>query len=143
MQNALDGRAERVGDQLGVREAATRRVRCRSQLRHDSACDSKIVDITSGIVLGVQSVRRRGEEFTLYEAGFVHSWGTKTTGVPWTDVVTVTDVGKKTFLSKAFGGDVGCQVRTTGGRKVVINAFTNGAELLIHRVFEATGGRSA
>ncbi|MGW6932656.1 hypothetical protein ACWGE0_21550 [Lentzea sp. NPDC054927] len=98
--------------------------------------------VVMGIVLGVQSVRRRGEEFTLYESGFVHSWGTKTTVVPWTDVVTVTDVGKKTVLSKAFGGDVGCRIRTTGGRKVTINAFTNGAELLIHRVFEATGGRS-
>lgn len=99
--------------------------------------------IVMGIVLGVQSVRRRGEAFTLYEAGFVHSWGTKTTVVPWTDVVTVTDVGKNTFLAKAFGGDVGCQVQTTGGRKVLINAFTDGAALLIHRIFEATGGRPA
>ncbi|MFJ5985304.1 hypothetical protein [Lentzea sp. NPDC092896] len=92
-----------------------------------------------GTILAVQSVTRRGEHFTLHEHGFVHTWGAKTITVPWTDVATVTDVGKKTFLSKAFGGDVACQIRLVNGRKVTVNAFTEGAELLIHRVFEATG----
>jgi hypothetical protein len=40
-------------------------------------------------------------------------------------------------LAKAFGGDVGCLVKLTGGRKLVINGFTDGADLLTHRVFEA------
>ncbi|MGI5500783.1 hypothetical protein [Lentzea sp. CA-135723] len=64
--------------------------------------------------------------------------GGRTTVVPWTDVADVTDIGKNTFLAKAFGGDVGCRITLTDGRRVTINSHTDGAPLLIHRVFEAT-----
>jgi len=99
--------------------------------------------VVMGTILAVQSVTRHGEHFTLHENGFVHTWGAKTITVLWTDVATVTDIGKKTFLSKAFGGDVACQIRLGNGRKVTVNAFTEGAELLIHRVLEATGTAAA
>lgn len=84
--------------------------------------------------LAVQAVRRRGEEFTLYEDGFVHSWGTRTVVVPWRDVVSVVDMSKNNIIARFFGGDLCCFVLLTGGGKVVINAYTDGAEVLIGRI---------
>ncbi|WP_181774488.1 hypothetical protein [Amycolatopsis pittospori] len=91
-----------------------------------------------GISLAWQSVRRRGEVFTLYEAGFVHTWGKTTTVVPWTTIATVTDQSKNNILARTFGGDVGCLVELADGRKVLINGYTEGAAVLMYNVFEAT-----
>ncbi|MBE1579837.1 hypothetical protein ACFORH_35960 [Amycolatopsis roodepoortensis] len=61
------------------------------------------------------AIGKRGEIFTLYEQGFVHT--------------------------KAFGGDFGCLVELTDGRKILINGFTEGAALLARNIFEAVGRR--
>lgn len=87
--------------------------------------------------LAVQAVRRRGEEFTLYEDGFVHSWGMRTVVVPWRDVVSVVDMSKNNTIARFFGNDVVYFVFIAGGRKVVINSYTDGAKPLISRISEA------
>ncbi|MFD4676114.1 hypothetical protein ACFWNN_40760 [Lentzea sp. NPDC058450] len=94
--------------------------------------------VIMGTILAVQSITRHGEHFVLHEHGLVHAWADRTTVVPWTDVADVTDIGRGTLLAKAFGGDVGCQIKLTDGRRVTINSYTDGAPLLIHRVLEAT-----
>ncbi|MFI5592285.1 hypothetical protein ACIA5G_45055 [Amycolatopsis sp. NPDC051758] len=96
-----------------------------------------------GVTLACQTITRRGETFTLYEAGFVHTKAKTSTEVPWTAIETVVDHTKQNVLAKAFGGDVGCLVRLTGGRKVVVNGFTDGADLLTLRIFEATAPRTS
>lgn len=87
------------------------------------------------------AISKRGEIFTLYEQGFVHTWRRSTTVVPWTKVAVAVDHAKKNALAKAFGGDVGCLVKLTDGRKILINGFTEGAALLAHNIFEAVGRR--
>lgn len=94
-----------------------------------------------GVTLACQTVTRRGESFTLYEAGFVHAKAKTSTEVPWTEIESVVDTTKQNVLAKAFGGDVGCLVKLAGGRKLVLNGFTEGAALLTLRIFEATAGR--
>ncbi|WP_410658865.1 hypothetical protein [Amycolatopsis sp. lyj-112] len=96
-----------------------------------------------GISLAWQAARKRGEVFTLYEAGFVHTWGKVTTVVPWNAIATAVDHSKTNILAKTFGGDVGCLVRLADGRKVLINGYTEGAALLAHNIFVATGQRQA
>jgi hypothetical protein len=96
-----------------------------------------------GVTLACQTITRRGEFFTLHEAGFVHAKATTSTEVPWTAIESVTDNTKQNMLAKAFGGDVGCLVKLTDGRKLIINGFTDGAALLTHRVFEATTPRTS
>ncbi|MFK0250555.1 hypothetical protein ACIQUM_38165 [Amycolatopsis azurea] len=90
-----------------------------------------------------QAVGRRGEAFTLYEQGFVHTWRKSTTIVPWTAIEVAIDHTRKNVLAKAFGGDVGCLVKLTDGRKILINGFTEGAAVLTHDIFEAVGRRPA
>ncbi|MEV6910385.1 hypothetical protein [Amycolatopsis sp. NPDC051071] len=94
-----------------------------------------------GVSRAWQAVRRRGEVFTLYEAGLVHTWGKTTTVVPWNVIDTVTDHSKTNALAKVFGGDVSCLVKLGDGRKVLINGYTEGAAVLMHNVFQATGQR--
>ncbi len=94
-----------------------------------------------GATLACQTVTRRGETYTLYEAGFVHTKAKRTTEVPWTAIETVVDNTKQNVLAKALCGDVGCPIKLAGGRKLVINGFTESAALLTHRVFEATAHR--
>jgi hypothetical protein len=93
--------------------------------------------VVLGVTLACQTITRRGETYTLYEAGFVHTKAETSTEVPWTAIETVVDNTKQNLLAKAFGGDVGCVVKVTGGRKLVINGFTDGADLLTLRVVEA------
>lgn len=90
-----------------------------------------------GIVFAVQAVWRRDEGFTLYEGGFVHSWRDESAVVRWGDIGTVMDVGKNTALARLLGGDIKCLVVLVGGRKVVINAFTDDAVVLVGRIREA------
>lgn len=96
-----------------------------------------------GVWLAYQTLTRRGETFTLYDAGFVHSKAKTSTEVPWTAIETVVDNTKQNVLAKAFCGDVGCLVKLTDGRKLVINGFIDGAALLTHRIFEATARRTS
>ncbi len=94
-----------------------------------------------GVSRAWQAARRRDEVFTLYEAGFVHTWGKTTTVVPWNAIETVTDHSRNNALAKAFGGDVSCLVKLGDGRKVLINGYTEGAAVLMHSVLQATGRR--
>ncbi|MFC3448650.1 hypothetical protein [Amycolatopsis speibonae] len=94
-----------------------------------------------GVWLCWNAVGKRGETFTLYEQGFVHTWRKSTTIVPWTAVDVVIDHTKKNVFAKALGGDVGCLVKLTDGRKILINGFTEGAAVLAHDIFEAVGRR--
>ncbi|WP_409491220.1 hypothetical protein [Amycolatopsis sp. cmx-11-12] len=89
------------------------------------------------------AISKRGETFTLYEQGFVHTWSRSTTVVPWNAVEAVIDHTKKNILAKALGGDVGCLVKLTDGKKILINGFTEGAALLAHDISEAVGRRHA
>lgn len=68
-----------------------------------------------GVTLACQTTRR-GETFTLYDAGFVHSKAKMSTEVPWSAIETVVDNTRQNVLAKAFCGDVGCLVKLTGGR---------------------------
>ncbi|MFC9255594.1 hypothetical protein ACIBCH_34310 [Amycolatopsis thailandensis] len=88
------------------------------------------------------AIGKRGETFTLYERGFVHTWRKSTTIVPWIAVEAAVDHSKKNVLAKALGGDVGCLVKLTDGRKILINGFTEGAAVLAHDIFEAVGRRT-
>ncbi|MET9629689.1 hypothetical protein ABZX92_19725 [Lentzea sp. NPDC006480] len=89
------------------------------------------------IVFAVQAVWRRGEGFTLYEGGFVHSWRDNVVVVPWGDIGTVVDTGRNTAIARLLGGDFGCLVVLTSGRKIVINAFTDNAAVLVGHIREA------
>lgn len=89
-----------------------------------------------GIVLAVQSVTRRGEAFVVHENGFVRSWGNRSVEVLWADIVSITDNTKDNVFARFFEGHVGCDLRASGGRKVFVNGYTDGAELLVHRLNE-------
>ncbi|WP_414940012.1 hypothetical protein [Amycolatopsis sp. cmx-11-51] len=89
------------------------------------------------------AISKRGETFTLYERGFVHTWSRSTTVVPWNEVEAVIDHTKNNILARALGGDVGCLVRLTDGKKILINGFTEGAAVLAHDISEAVGRRPA
>lgn len=95
-----------------------------------------------GVTLACQTFTRRGETFILYEAGFVHSKAKTSVEVPWTAIEAVVDNTKQNILAKAFCGDVGCVVKLTGGRKLGVNGFTDGAALLTQRIFEAAAPRT-
>ncbi|WP_394620665.1 hypothetical protein JNUCC0626_16615 [Lentzea sp. JNUCC 0626] len=94
--------------------------------------------VVLGTILAVQAVTRVGERFVLHEGGLVHSWGDRRTVALWTDVAAAVDLGKKTFLAKALGVDVRCQITLVDGSRVTIGPFVDGAGLLIRRVLEAT-----
>ncbi|OXM42637.1 hypothetical protein [Amycolatopsis alba] len=89
------------------------------------------------------AIGKRDETFTLYERGFVHTWGKCTTVVPWTAIEVAIDHTRKNIVAKALGGDVGCLVKLTDGRKILINGFTRNAALLTRTIFEAVGRRPA
>ncbi|AUI63929.1 hypothetical protein [Amycolatopsis sp. BJA-103] len=88
-----------------------------------------------------QAVGKRGETFTLYERGFVHTWRRSTTIVPWDSIEVVVDHTKSNILAKTLGGDVGCVVKLADGRKILINGFTEGAAMLTYDISEAVRRR--
>nr|WP_221472565.1 hypothetical protein [Amycolatopsis umgeniensis] len=90
-----------------------------------------------------QAIGKRGETFTLYEQGFVHTWRKSTTVVPWDVIEAVVDHTKSNVLARTLGGDVGCLVKLADGRKILINGFTEGAAMLTYNIFEAVGRRPA
>ncbi len=95
--------------------------------------------VVLGFWRGWQFAVRRGEVFTLYEGGFVHTFGGTTTVVPWQAIASVTNGGKNSFFARTFGNDVNCVVKLADGRNVTVTGFTEGACLLAYSLGQAAG----